>query len=204
MNSRLIIVDDHFVVRDGLRDMLRSRPDLQIVGEAASDSEALQLVRQQRSDLIILDISLSHGTGIDVLRQLRALKIDIPVLVFTMHPAEQYAQHVRTAGAQGFLNKNSSKSEILAAIDRLLAGGSYFPRKTRETSSSSAFALLSARESEVLRGLLAGTAQTQIALQLQIASKSVGTYRRRILDKLGVNSTAELVALATRLGMDGR
>lgn len=204
MTSRLIIVDDHSVVRDGLRDMLRSRPDLHIIGEAAAEAEALQLIRQHASDLVILDISLTQGSGVELLRQLRAHALTVPVLVFTMHPAEQYAQHVRTAGAQGFLNKNANKSEILAAIDRLLAGGTFFSRKIREAVDSSPFSRLSARESEVLRGLLAGTAQTQIAARLAIAPKSVGTYRRRILDKLGVNSTAELVALATRLGMDGR
>lgn len=203
MRSRLIIADDHAVLRQGLRDLLAGASDLEVVAEASDGAEAERLARTRPAELLLLDVALPVRRGLQVLESLRRDGVTLPVLVFSMYPAEPYAEHARRAGAQGYVAKDADSPELLRAIRRVLAGGTSFPGRRRagaRNDSGDPFAQLSAREVEVMSGLLAGSSLLQIATAAGITPKTVTTYRRRLLDKLGVHSNAELAALATRHG----
>jgi DNA-binding NarL/FixJ family response regulator len=204
MKARLIIADDHAILRQGLRDLVAHTDDLQVVAEAADGNEAVQLARTQPADLLVLDVALPCLRGLEVLEAMRAEGIELPVLLYSMYPAAQYADAARRAGARGFVSKSAAAEEFLGALRRVLAGGTYFPRNERSPGAAAAdadpFANLSQRETDVMRGLVRGLNLLQIAAEIGVGVKSVTTYRRRLLDKLGVRSNAELVALAARHG----
>jgi len=199
MAARLILADDHPLVRQGLRDMIARTADMVVVAEAADGAAAEGLARSQRADLLILDIAMPLKNGLRVLEALRADGIALPVLFFTMAPADQYAAYVRRAGAQGYLGKETETDELLKGLRRILAGHSCFPALAPEPPISPqplpAGGVLSERERQVLQGLLQGTSQVDIAAQLGISAASANTYRRRILEKLGVSNNAELISL---------
>ncbi|NVO07085.1 MAG: response regulator transcription factor, partial [Rhodoferax sp.] len=161
---------------------------------------AEQMVRSTLAELLILDIGLPLRRGIAVLERLRADGYALPVLFFSMYPAAQYADAARKAGAQGFVGKEASAGELLQAVYQVLAGGSSFatgasaPGKAGQGSNN--FDALSTRERQVLQGLLAGTSLLELSLTLHVSTKTLSTYRTRLLNKLGVHSNAELVALA--------
>jgi DNA-binding NarL/FixJ family response regulator len=200
MKQRVIIADDHLVVRQGLRDILAQRADLEVVAEASDGLLAEQLVRTTLAELLILDIGLPLRRGIAVLERLRADGYALPVLFFSMYPAAQYASAARKAGAQGFVGKEASADELLQAIDQVLAGGTSFSSGAfaggKAGDANSIFVALSPREQQVLQGLLAGTSLQELSLGLNLSNKTLSTYRARLLNKLGVHSNAELVALA--------
>jgi len=198
---RLLIVDDHTVVRDGLREIARRDPGLAVAAEAADGDEALRLAREGGFDLLLLDVSLPGRNGIEVLRELRAGGSSLPVLFFSMHPAAQYADYVRRQGAQGFLSKDADGDAVRAAMLRIIEGGTAFPSRSRTSPTpvgADPFAHLSRREAEVMVGLIRGDSLEDIANSLGVSAKSVTTYRRRLLDKLGLHGNAELAALAAR------
>jgi two-component system, NarL family, invasion response regulator UvrY len=198
MKARIVIADDHQVVRQGLRDILSRTADMQVVGEAVDGAEADALARAGEADLLILDIALPIRRGIQVLESLRADGIKLPVLFFSMYSASQYVEYARQAGAQGFVGKDADEGDLLRAIRRIIAGGSSFPAGYRAVpaSGNGLFNTLSRREFEVMQDLVAGTSIVEIAEKLGVSSQSVTTYRRRLMEKLGVKSNAELVSLA--------
>lgn len=202
MKARLIIADDHQVLRQGLRDIISRTADMKVVGEAADGVVAEHLARNCEADLMVLDIALPQRRGIQVLESLRSDGVMLPILLFSMYPASQYVDYVRRAGAQGFLSKDADGQEVIQAIRRILAGRSNFPggRPVSATSSSTKdpFALLSRRELEVMQALASGAAVVDIAAELGVSTQTVSTYRRRLLEKLGLKSNAELAILATR------
>ena len=204
MKSRLIIADDHAILRQGLRDLVLHTDDLEVVAEASDGKEALALARAQPADLMILDVALPEMRGLEVLEAMHNSGIELPVLLYSMYPTAQYAEAARRAGARGFVSKSADTEDLLEAIQRILGGGSYFPKAERLAPRPDAapdpFMSLSRRESDVMRGLISGANLLQIAAQIGVGVKSVTTYRRRLLDKLGVRSNAELVALAARHG----
>lgn len=197
---RIFIADDHQVVRRGLRDIVDASPDIRVVGEAAHGHEVERLVTGVPVDLLILDISMPGKSGIQILQSLRSRGCSVPILFFSMHPSAQYAGFVRRNGAQGFIDKGADGVELLRAIRQIVGGGEYFPSVLSATSADAGpFACLSKREREVLSGILGGRSLQEIAETLGVGSKSVSTYRRRLLDKLGAESNAELIAMTTRL-----
>jgi DNA-binding NarL/FixJ family response regulator len=203
MNARILIADDHEVVRQGLRDILALAPDLTVVAEAADGVEAERMARERPAELLILDIALPRRTGMAVLESLRASGVLLPVLLFSMYPAAQYAEFARRAGAQGFVGKDADAASLLRAIRRVLNGEMAFPeRRSAETGAreDDPFRSLSPREFEVMMGLLQGDSLDQIATRMSVGAKSVSTYRARLLVKLGLSSNVELAALATRKG----
>lgn len=201
--ARIIIADDHEVVRQGLRDIIDRTPDLRVVAEAANGDVAERLAREVPADLMILDIALPVKRGTQVLEALHHSDSHLPVLLFSMHPAAQYVDYARRHGARGFVGKDEDSSKLLQAVRRILGGGTAFPRtRNHAPATHSPFAGLSRREAEVMRGLLRGEPLGAIAERLGVGAKSISTYRRRLLDKLGVASNAELAALAARHGQD--
>lgn len=197
--ARLIIADDHQVVRQGLRNIFERASGFTVVAEAADGAEAERLARDLPADLLILDIALPIKRGMQVLESLRASGSRLPVLLFSMYSAAQYAGYARKHGAQGFVGKDVAEAELLQTIRSILDGGTRFPRPQHNAADrANPFAVLSTREEEVMRGLLCGEPLADMAARLGIGAKSITTYRRRLLDKLGVNSNAELAALHAR------
>jgi DNA-binding NarL/FixJ family response regulator len=197
--ARLIIADDHQVVRQGLRKIIEQDSGLRVVAEASDGAEAERLARELPAELMILDIALPVKNGMQVLKALHAAGSHPPVLLFSMHPDVQYVNFARRHGARGFVGKDKGAAELLRAIRRILAGGTAFPRpRDADRGLGDPCAALSPRETEVLQGLVSGEQLAAMAARLGVGAKSISTYRRRILDKLGVQSNAELIALMVR------
>lgn len=198
--SRILIVDDHAVVRSGLKQFLAGISDFASVEEACNGQEALALVLERQWDLVLLDIELPDLNGLEVLRRIKRAKPALPILIFSMHAEDDYAMSALEAGAAGFLPKESSPEEILDAIRRAGKGSIYLsPHLAEKLLSGSAAAgkrlpheVLSARETEVMRLLSRGTSLTQIAERVHLSPKTISTYRTRVLEKLHVKSNAEL------------
>ncbi len=207
---RLIIVDDHPVIRRGIRDVLSDWEGAEVVGEASSASEAMRLLGNSLPDLVLLDVTLPDRSGIELLKDIVAAYPHIKVLVLSIHPEEQYALRALRAGAWGYLTKASAPEELLNALARIAAGSRYVTESIAEKLATigehtkedmAPHELLSDREFEVLRLLGAGRTISDIANDLGLSVKTVSTYRSRILEKLGKNSTAELVRYAIDHGL---
>ena len=197
---KILIADDHAVVRGGLRQFLANVPDCSIAGEAGNGKEALKMVAGEHWDLLLLDIGLPDVNGLEVLKRVKREKPKLPVLIFSMYSEDDYALPALEAGAAGYLPKDSAPEEILEAIRRAGRGERYLSPHLAEklvagSVSGGARQLhdsLSAREAEVMRLLSRGTALTVIAQSLHLSPKTVSTYRTRILEKLQLQNNAEL------------
>ena len=206
---RVLIADDHAVVREGLKRVLAGLPEGVEVGEAGSAQEALALARGDRWDVALLDIAMPGGNGLDLLKQLRREQPALPVLILSMYPEEQYALRVLKAGAFGYLTKESATEQLLTAVQAVRRGQRY---ASPEMVSRLVAVLdveqddnpqknLSDREFEILRLIARGDGVSRIAQKLSVSVSTVGTYRARLLRKLGLRQTAELVAYAVRHGL---
>jgi two-component system invasion response regulator UvrY len=199
---RILIVDDHQIVREGLKRKLGLDDRDDVFGEASTAAEALTLIGEQDWDIAVLDISLGSSSGLELLNAIRKLRPRLPVLVLSMHSEEQYARRAFQAGASGYLMKNSPGAELAVAINRIARGGKYVSTRLAEalvTESKSELLpheRLSRREFEVLRLLASGKAVHEIADMLSLSDKTVSTYRGRILEKLQRKTTADLVRYA--------
>lgn len=206
---RVALVDDHALIRRGLRDALHETEDIRVVGEAADYGELRQLMREAPFDVLLLDINLPGRSGLDVLHSLSDEAQRVRVLVLTMHPEEQYAIRALKAGAMGYLNKSAESSQIIEAI-RTLAGGRKFitpaiaqalAERLTVDDSQAAHERLSDREFQTLIRLASGQRLSDIAEELKLSPKTVSVYRARVLEKLSVQSNAELTAYCLRNGL---
>jgi DNA-binding NarL/FixJ family response regulator len=201
---KVCIADDHAIVREGLKQMLADIPDIIVAGEASTGQEVLDKVQSGQWDVLVLDLSLPDRNGLDILKQLKSEYKAPPVLVLTVHSEEQYAIRVLRAGASGYLTKDSASDQLITAIRKVAGGGKYVSPSLVEKllfnyggiSSSFAHRNLSDRELQVLSLVAAGKTLTQIAELLRVSVKTVSTYRRRILQKMGMQNTAELIHYA--------
>jgi DNA-binding NarL/FixJ family response regulator len=213
MNDKIhvLIADDHAIVRQGLKQILSETEDLVVAGEADDGAEALQLARQQEWNVFLLDVSMPNRNGIDTLKQLKKEFPKLPVLILSMHPEEQYAVRALKAGASGYLTKQSAPEQLVTAI-RQVAGGRKYVSPTVAMQLADAIAsdsgseqppheLLSDREYEVLKLIADGKTLTQIAEELNLAVATISTFRARILSKLGLSSTAELIRYGLEHGL---
>jgi DNA-binding NarL/FixJ family response regulator len=201
MTSNVLIVDDHAVVRGGLRQFLADTGDFRISGEAATGQEALALVQDGGWDVVLLDIGLPDLNGLEVLKRIKRLRPELPVLIFSMHSEDEFAISALNAGASGYLNKDSPPGQILAAIRTVAGGARYLSANladkllaglqpgTRQLPHEA----LSPREMQVLVLLSKGQSLTRIGEALHLSAKTVSTYRARILEKLALASNADLV-----------
>lgn len=207
--KRILLADDHQIVRAGLKQIIDAEPDMVVAGEAATSAEALTLLREGHWDLVLLDISLPDRTGVDTLRLIRNHLGDIPVLIVSAFPEEQYAINLLRAGANGYLKKDADVDEILRAIRVVLQGRRYLSPTAADLVASRldqpgagpAHQDLSEREFQVLCKLASGMSVTQIAEELFISVKTVSTYRSRLLEKLKLSSNAELTYYAVKNGL---
>jgi DNA-binding NarL/FixJ family response regulator len=197
---RVLIADDHKIVRDGLRRILAAQPDVEVAAEAADGDQALALVRANDDyDVALLDISMPGLSGIDLIKRLKIERPRMRLLVLSMHGEDQYAARVLKAGASGYLNKDSAAEMLVGALRKVASGGVHIG----EAAAASLVAqdrapheTLSNREFEVLRLLVAGSSPTDIAEQLHLSVKTVSTHKTRMLEKLRLRTTADLVRYA--------
>lgn len=201
---RTLIVDDHAVVRQGLIQILSDHTDIKVGGEATNAREAIRMGKSEEWDLVILDLTIPEGGGLDVLNELKTAKPELPVLVLSVHAEDQYALRTLRAGAAGYLTKECAPDELVTAIRRVVGGGKYISLDVAETLADGLSGeeprplheKLSDREFQTLRLLAAGMSTNEVAETLSVSPKTVSTYRRRILDKLGLDTTADLIRYA--------
>jgi DNA-binding NarL/FixJ family response regulator len=206
---KVLIADDHAIVRRGLREILSETPDIMVGGEAATAQDVTQLVREQRWSVVLLDLSLPGGTGLELLAELRRDHPEIPVLILTVQPEDQYAVRAIRAGAAGFLTKESAPERLIDAVRKVAGGGRYVSPGLAETlasvlagdSKQAPHEQLSNREFEIFKMLGSGRTVSQIAQELSLSVKTVSTHRTRILKKMGMKTNAELTHYAVRNGI---
>jgi two-component system, NarL family, invasion response regulator UvrY len=195
---RILCVDDHQVVRDGVRRIFDDKNIPVEIGEASDAAAATWLANRQEWDIAVLDISLGGKSGLEVLKEIKQLRPRLPVLMFSMHSEEVYARRAINAGAQGYITKGSSSEELFAAINRIASGGRYITPALAEKIVFTAHAErlphdnLSDREYEVMLLIARGKSNKEISEALGIDSRTVTTHRRRVLDKMNLNADSEL------------
>lgn len=201
---RVLVVDDHAVLRSGIKTLVDGEPDMEVVAEASSVGEAMEFLRRLEADVVLLDINLPDISGLDALNRLRQLQPTLPVLILSMHPEDIYGVRAIRQGARGYLSKNCDPSEILQAIRAIGAGARYIGPVLGEKLAAAldeggdinAHETLSSREHEVMRLIVDGKGLSEIAAQLSLSVNTVSTYRARILKKLNLGSNAELARYA--------
>lgn len=206
---RTLIADDHPVVRKGLRQVLEQAGDIIVTAEAETGQQVLEIIRHQPIDVVVLDIMMPNGTGMDTLRTLRRDHSGLPVIVLSMHSEEQYGVPALKAGASGYITKETAPDQLIAAIRKVVAGGKFISPSLAEKL---AFDLetgtdvppherLSGREFQVLGMIAVGKTVTEIARTLGLSPKTVSTYRTRILEKMRMEKNAQLTHYAIRHGL---
>ena len=195
---RILLADDHKIVRDGLKRILAACADIEVAGEAASGDETLSLVRANDYDVAMLDLSMPGLSGMDLIKRVRLEKPKLRILVLSMHGEQQYAARALKAGASGYLNKDSAAEQLVGALRKIAAGGVHIGEAAAASlvSGGKTHEALSDREFEVMRLLVEGLGPTQIAGRLHLSVKTVSTHKTRILEKLELGGTAELVRYA--------
>jgi two-component system, NarL family, invasion response regulator UvrY len=206
---RILIVDDHMVVREGLRGFLADTPDLWITGEASTAREALSQIRAGEWDLVLLDISMPDQNGLITLKQIKRLRPDLPVLIFSMLSEKEHAIRSLEAGASGFVTKDSTPEQIREAIRRAVRGGRYVSPELAERlltqtlpqRSKLPHERLTARELEMMLRIARGQALTQIGRELHLSVKTISTHRARVLQKMELATNADLTRYVISHGL---
>lgn len=206
---KLMLADDHTIVRSGLKQLFTLAPDIQVVAEAVDGATVLDALRRQRPDLLLLDINMPGLSGPDLIARIRSHWSDLPILVLSMHNEPQVAARVLKAGASGYVTKDSEMEVLLGAIRKVAGGGKYIVPELAEKlvfdvslgNGKLPHQSLSDRELEVLRLLVTGKGVNEIADQLCISNKTVSTHKTRLLEKMNLSGTAELVRYAMQHGL---
>lgn len=201
---KVLIADDHAVVRQGLKQILAETTDMLVVGDATSGAEALEKARSEACDVLILDMTMPGLNGLEILKEVRATRPQLPVLILSMHPEEQFAVRLLKAGASGYLNKESAPDELVKAIRKVVEGGKYVSPALAERlaldisadSDKPRHETLSDREFQVMCMMATGKTVTEIAEELSLSVKTVSTYRARILEKMNLTTNAEVIRYA--------
>ena len=203
---RVLIADDHAVVRRGLKQILAETSDIVVSGEATNSREVLEQVSAKSWDVLVLDITMPGRSGLDILKEVKQLAPKLPVLILSMHAEEQFASRVLKAGAAGYLPKESAPEELVKAIRKISGGGRYISSSQAEKlvcqfepgADKMPHESLSNREYEVLRSIASGKTVTQIAEDVKLSVKTISTYRTRLLEKMRMHNSAELTHYAIK------
>ena len=206
---KILIADDHAIIREGLKQILAETSDMVVAGEAADGREVLDQVRKDDYDLVLLDIAMPGRGGLDTLRQLKHEKPKLPVLVLSMYPEEQYAIRAFKAGASGYLTKESAPEELISAIRKVTQGGKYVSSSLAEKlafnlekdTEKPLHEMLSDREYEVIIMIASGKTVKEIAEKLSLSVKTISTNRVRALKKMGMKNNAEIIYYAIKKGL---
>jgi len=208
---RVVIADDHTILREGLRQLLGADADIEVVAEAADGHEVLARVRGVEFDVLLLDMSMPGKSGIELIKQVKSEKPRLRVLVLSMHEETQYAVRAIKAGASGYVTKDSAGTQLVTAIHRVAKGGAFITAEVAEQLALGAMPgaegppheRLSDREFEVFQRLVAGETVTDIAARLNLSGKTVSTHKARLMEKLGLDNQADLVRYAMKHGLSG-
>jgi two-component system invasion response regulator UvrY len=203
---KILIADDHAVVREGLKQILSENPNINVTAEASTGHEVLQQIEKNNFDLVVLDISMPGRGGLDILKEIRNKRPKLPVLILSMYPEEQYAVRVLKAGASGYMTKDSAPNELINAIKQISKGKKYVSPSLAErlavdlevTTGRPLHESLSDREYQVMCMIASGKTLKEIAEQLSLSIKTISTYRSRILEKMNMKSNAELTHYAIK------
>jgi two-component system invasion response regulator UvrY len=203
---KILVVDDHAVVRAGVQHFLSTVPDMEIGGEAATAQEAIRMVRTQEWDIVLLDIAMPDKSGVEVLKQIKRDRPNLPVLILSMHPENRYAVQILRSGASGYVQKEALATELVEAIKTILRGHKYISHNVAELLTMSPdtdddkplHETLSAREYEIFYKLSQGDGVTKIAEELCLSVKTVSTYRARVLQKMNMTSNADIIYYAIK------
>lgn len=206
---RILIADDHAIVRAGLKQFIADQLDMEVAGEAATGAETIALVRSQEFDIVLLDISMPDKNGIDTLKTIKQIRPDLPVLILSAHAEEQYAVNLLRAGVAGYVNKETASTQLVSAVRTAVQGRKYvspaLAQMLAEGISGSGdeplHGSLSQREFQIFCKLAGGQAVSQIADELHLSVKTVSTYRTRVLEKMGMKSNADLTYYAVKNGI---
>ncbi len=206
---KILIADDHAIVREGLKQIVAETPDMVVADEASSGHEVLDKVRNNEYTVVVLDISMPGGDGLNILKQIKKEKLKLPVLVLSVHPEEQYAVRVLKAGAAGYLTKESAPGELISAIRRVSSGRKYVSSLLAEKlafdlqseGETSLHETLSDREFQVMCMIASGKRVKDIGEELCLSVKTISTYRSRILEKMRMKNSAELTHYALKHGL---
>ena len=206
---KILIADDHTILREGLKKVIHGEPDMRVTGEARDGAEAIGKVTREDYDCIILDLSMPGRSGLEVLKDIKILKPKTPVLILTLHPEEQYAKRALKAKASGYLTKSGAPAELIEAIRKVCAGGRYITASLAEAlvtdlswnSEKMPHERLSDRELAVARLIASGRTVSEIAEELSLSVKTVSTYRSRALEKMGFQNNAEITHYFIKEGL---
>jgi DNA-binding NarL/FixJ family response regulator len=206
---RVVIADDHTIVREGLKQLLTAAGDLEVVAEAVDGHQVLDCARKVDFDVLVLDMSMPGKSGMELIRQLKAEAPRIRIVVLTMHHENQYAVRAIKAGASGYVTKDSASAQLVQALRKVATGGAFISaevaeqlaRQAQGVAAAAPHEMLSDREFQVLRLLTAGISLTEIGEQLHLSVKTISTHKARIMDKLGVSNQAELIRYALAHGL---
>jgi DNA-binding NarL/FixJ family response regulator len=206
---KLVIADDHAIVREGLKRIVSSADDMEVAGEAANGVEVMQRVRELAFDILMLDLSMPGRSGMELIKLVRAEKPTLRILVLSMHQEMQYAVRAIRSGASGYLTKESAPDQLVQAIRKIASGGAYISAEVAEQLALNAMPggaklpheNLSNREFEVFRLLAAGTSVTDIATQLNVSVKTASTHKANLMVKMGLQNQSELVRYAIKNGL---
>jgi DNA-binding NarL/FixJ family response regulator len=208
--NKVLIVDSHAVVRDGIKKLVDGPDGAVVFGEATSPAECIRLARERAWDIAVLDLALAGRDGLEVLKELRQIRPRMPVLILSRHSEEQYARRAFKAGAAGYVSKDSAREELLKAFDKVLKGGRYVSPSLAEAivvglgpgSEHPRHEALSDREFQVMGLIASGKTVSQIGELLSISPKTISTYRARILNKMGLKTSAELTHYVIKNHLD--
>ncbi|WP_353555138.1 response regulator transcription factor [Paraburkholderia terrae] len=195
--KRIVIVDDHPMIRGAIASVFRSDPELQIVGESGDGEEGLRMVLSLNPDLVVLDLDLPSLDGLSMIRRIRAQDDGMHILVLSAKPDHVMSLHTQQAGANGYVSKGRELTEMLTAARTVLLGFDCFPAHAPHTGKAGSLDVLSPREMEVLQYLARGISNKEIAGRLFLSDKTVSTYKTRLYEKLGLSSLAALIEFAT-------
>jgi two-component system invasion response regulator UvrY len=206
---RILIADDHAIVRAGLKQFIADQADMEVTAEASSGSEAIAAVRARDFDVVLLDISMPDKNGIDTLKTLKHVKPELPILMLSAYAEDQYAVNLLRAGAAGYLNKEAASTQLVGAIRTVVHGRKYVSPSLAQILADGVsgdadrplHAELSQREFQIFCKLAAGAAVSKIADELNLSVKTVSTYRTRILEKMAMKSNADLTYYAIKNGL---
>ena len=202
--TRIVVADDHAIVREGLKQLLSAAGDLEVVGEAADGHEVIKVVREKDFDVLLLDMSMPGKSGIELIRQVKGEKPKLRILVLTMHEEHQYAIRAIRAGASGYLTKESASRQLLEALRKVASGGAFISSEVAEQLALGAMPdatrapheSLSDREFQIFRLIAAGKSISDIGEMLNLSVKTVSTHKANILQKMNMAGTAELIRYA--------
>lgn len=209
---RLLIADDHAIVREGLKQLFALTPDIEVAGEAAESSEVIRQVLNGIFDLLLIDLNMPEIGGIELIARVKSSRPDLPIFVYSMHNEAYVASSAFKAGASGYFRKNSDPKLLMEAIRRVSGGGQYIdPAIAEQMAFDSAFpqhklphTLLSDRELEIFLLLVAGRSVNEIAGQLFISNKTVSTHKAHLMEKMNLHAVADMVRYAIQHGLSGK